>query len=111
MPTALSSAHFMLKLGFDPTDDACMSLRVDSTNPVARAFIMNAERGIRSALAALNYTELRAMPGFNGLVDSECPERIRRACALPAGWISRSGASKQASLDGARTRGWRVESM
>ena len=85
-----------------------MSLRVDSTNGPLRAFTMVAGRGIRSALEALNYWQLHALRGLNGLAGTECPERFQRACTLEADWIFRRSDSKQASHIGAQAAGSRV---
>ena len=102
MPAVACSAHFMLKLTYAKKDDACMSLRVDSTNSPSRAFGVGAHQGIRSALAALNYWQLHALRGVNGLAGAECSERIQRAWTLQADWIFQRSGTKEASRHGAR---------
>jgi hypothetical protein len=85
-----------------------MSLRVESTNSPSRAFSIAARQGIRSALAALNYWQLHALRGLNGLAGTECSERIQRAWTLQADWIFRRGDSKQGSHIGAQAADSRV---
>ena len=85
-----------------------MSLPVDSTNSPPRAFTMAAPQGIRSALAALDYWQLHAQRGLNGLASIRCSERIQRAWTLQADWIFRRSDSKQVSHVGAQVAGSRV---
>ena len=108
MPAGASSAHFMLKLGYVRKDNAYMSLRVDSTNSPSRAFTVATAQNVRCALAALNYWQLHALPGVNGLVGTHCSERIQRARTLQADWIFRRSDSKQTSRIGAQAADSRV---